>query len=218
MSEQEIQKESNETAEPKKTGKVYGWAWVIGVIVIIAIIGSGKKEINPEQQLQQGQTQLQEEVKKEEPKKAIQENETKIESDFKITVEELYSMYAQANKDSSVWKKYNGKIVEITGMVTKAEDAVEVFKNSLAYSAWVKRYGETIPSFVQSQIDEGRRYYIIFCLIGGEDDGCPIWAYSTSPQLINGIKNGWKVTVVGQWKWNEGTASDLMNSEIKKIY
>ena len=207
MLEKEIQKEQAlSKIEENKKRQAKGCLVIFLVLVIFVVLifigNDSKNVVKPEQQLQQGQTQ---------------EDETKIEPDFKITAEELYSIYVQANDDSSVWKKYDGEIVEITGMVTKVEDVVEVFKNSSAYSTWVKRYGETIPSFVQSQIDEGRRYYI--CLADKEGyDRCVVWAYSNYSQLINGIKTGERVTVVGKWKWNQGAASDLINSEIKKIY
>lgn len=215
-----MQKELNK--EEKKNKKQVNGCLVVFLIIagVIVYIGasslSGSDSKNAVKSKQEESEFVQVSQSKISQEQQIQKNEIEAKPDFKVTTDELYSMYVQANEDPSVWEKYDGKIVEITGMVEKAEDIVGVFKNSLGYSAWVERYGETIPSFIQSDISDGKRYYI--CLADKEGHGCVVWAYSNSPQLIKGVEKGERVTAVGQFKWYTSMSPDLMNSEVKKIY
>lgn len=200
MPEKEIQKEQtlNKVEQKKKRqAKVCLVIFLVFVIFIVLIfIGNDSKNVvKPKQQLQQGQ---------------IRENETKIEPDFKITAEEIYSNYikcqANVSVEDLVRKKYDGKIVEITGIVEKI---IDYYKDTLAAKQGID---------TSKYIDENKRYEI--CLADNQSHSCVVWVYSPLSQLINKVKKGDMITVTGQWQ-NVGSACgipDLMNSEIKKIY
>ena len=148
--------------------------------------------------------------------------EMRKEADFRVTAEEIYSNFMRCQKDPSfedvVRKKYDSKIVEITGTVDKAEDIIEVHKNSIGRSTWVELHGETLPPIIQELVDEGRRYYI--CLADNEGHACVAWVYSSSSQLISKVKKGDRITVIGRWEYiiASGGVPDLKNSEVRKIY
>lgn len=149
-----------------------------------------------------------EEAKKKAEVERKAELETKI--DFKITTEKIYSNYLRCQKDSSfediIHKKYNGKIVEIIGIVEYTRD---LYKDTDA-----AKQGADISKF----IDKDERYVV--CLADGDGHACVAWVYSSSSQLINNIKVGDKISVIGRWADFEGLGSvpDLMDSEIKEIY
>lgn len=138
-------------------------------------------------------------------KKAEEEAQASEKADFRITAEEVYSNYVKCQKDFSfediIQKKYNGKIVEISGIVEKTMD---FYKDTLA-----AKHGIDASKY----IDESKRYMV--CLADNEGHACVAWVYSASSQLIDKIKKGDKINVIGRWEDSLGGIPDLMNSKIK---
>ncbi len=189
---------SQQTEKSQKSIWKKWWFWVIVIFVIIIVASAGgdeKKEITP--------------IVGEPTTKAT--TETKVEetikkSDFAITAEEIYANYLKCQKDFSVEdllrQKYDGKIVEITGIVDGKKD---YYKDTIA-----AKNGVDVSEF----IDENKRYEI--CLADNQGHSCLSYVYSSNPQLIDKIKQGDKISVIGQWENSSGSCGipNLINSEI----
>lgn len=195
------QPQLQQTEETEKPIWKKWWFWVIAVFVIIPItLGWGEKEKTAPETIQP-----QKEVLGEKPKAEAKTEEVK-KSDFRITAEEIYANYEKCQKDSSVEdllrQKYDGKIVEITGIVDGIKD---YYKDTLAAKNGVD---------VSEYIDENKRYEI--CLADNQGHSCVVWAYSSNPQLIDKIKKGDKISVMGRWEDSSGSCGilNLINSEI----
>jgi len=139
-------------------------------------------------------------------------------ADFKITTEELYSMYLRT-RDASGWKKYDGKIVEVTGIVLSARD---YFSKSSVIPELSEEKKEKILELRKKTIPKDERCLVQLtcknCLDEDGEQGCMLWAYSSSPQLIKGIRKGDRITVIGRFKWVEDLAPELRDSKVKNIF
>lgn len=192
----EFYRESKQSKQYRFRHLIIGLA--IGGVLLLIIIGVLSGE---DKKTELGVTQSQQQVSE-----IVREEQI----DFRITAEEIYSNYIQCQKDFSIenliQQKYNGEVVEITGIV---ERTMDYYKDTLA-----AKYGIDAGKY----IDKNKRYHI--CLADNQGHACVVWAYSSFPQLIEKIKKGDKITVTGQWQYVGSTCGipDLMNSEIKKIY
>ncbi len=180
--------------------------YILFAIIIIILIGAGcgeKTEISSSK----------------ENNEKVEKSEFGEEADFEVTAEEIYSTYIRCKEDSSVEdlvrQKYDGKIVEVTGIVDSAKD---YFSRSSVMQGVSDGTAEKILEIREKTIEKNKR--CVICLFDNEGHGCVAWIYSSSPRLIEGRKKGDKITVTGQWQYVGSTCGipDLMNSEIKKIY